>query len=721
MDLKPHDLLITGAGGFIGTALVSQVIERTDFTVACVDLDFGDHPHARNPRVTYLRGDVRDADSINAWVGSSGRVIHLAAVVGVDHYLQRPLEVLDVNILGTRNVLRSCLEWHRPVVLASTSETYGKNSAVLHEDSDRLYGKASSHRWSYAVSKAAGEHYAHALGDLGLRFLIARYFNVYGAGLDAPGTGRVVSRFLGCIRDKVPLTLVDGGDAVRSFCYVDDAVDATLRLCLALDRDLAFQGQSVNVGRAEPVTIAELAATMTRLSGHTAGTRHIPGASFFGAGFEDIPQRTPDLTRLRELLGFEARVGLEEGISRTLAHWNLLVPDGLRPAVGAPKISMVRPWFGPDGELLNAYDRCLASGQVTNNGPFVQQFEREIAHYLDVEDAVAVSSGSDALYLALRAADRTGKAILPSYTFIATLHAVLANGLEPVFCDIDEATFTLSAGCLEGVLEREDDVAVVIPVNVFGVAPDLATIAELTSPKGIEIVYDNAHGFGTEVFGVRAPYEPLAQVFSFHATKALPAIEGGAVVSRDADLMGEIRRLRNHGIRPAVVESSPGPNSKMDELRALTGLHGLRDFDRTLERRRHYGGRLSAFFNDSCAGTFRPQLVPKGVRSNYQNLGVVCGVEGPADLESIRADFLAHGIEARSYFNPALHHLAAFRATACLPTTDRIWRSLLCLPIHSYMSEADLERLETAACRVAEARKQRQAVLQATGKGDIVI
>ena len=216
------------------------------------------------------------------------------------------------------------MKWERPVLLASTSETYGKNSSILSEDSDRIYGSASNHRWSYAVSKAAGEHYAYALGELGLGFAIARYFNVYGPGLDTPGSGRVVSRFLGCIRDDKPLELVDGGGAVRSFCFVDDAVEATLRLSLGLDRDSAFHGKSFNIGRADPITMRDLAGLMIRLSGHTSGTNEVPGEAFYGAGFEEIPSRTPDLTRVRKLLGFEARIRLEDGISRTLDHWGLL-------------------------------------------------------------------------------------------------------------------------------------------------------------------------------------------------------------------------------------------------------------------------------------------------------------------------------------------------------------------------------------------------------------
>lgn len=280
---------------------------------------------AAHPRLSFVRGDVLDAALVDELVGRCGLVLHLAAVVGVDEYIKQPEHVLDVNILGARNVLLACERHHRPVLMTSTSEVYGKNQDVLIEDSDSLLGPSVNRRWSYAVSKLAAEHYARALASLGLRYVIVRYFNVYGPLMDEPGRGRVISKFVGCIQRGEPLSLVDSGGAVRAFCYVDDAVEATVRLALALEEgDDGVSGRSFNIGRDEPVTIRDLAGMMIRLSGHERGMVDVPGARFFGSGFEEVPLRVPDVTALQSAIGFTAGTPLDEGLRRTLRYWHCL-------------------------------------------------------------------------------------------------------------------------------------------------------------------------------------------------------------------------------------------------------------------------------------------------------------------------------------------------------------------------------------------------------------
>ena len=295
-------------------------------SVCCLDVA----PYSRfssetnSEGLTLLEGDVRDSALIDDLVGRARRVIHLAAVVGVDDYMQRPAEVLDVNIMGTRLVFDACLKHDRPVLFTSSSEVYGTNTSVLHEDSDRIYGRYTSPRWSYAISKAVGEQYAHALAREGLQHVTTRYFNVYGPGLDRPGAGRVVSKFLGCIQEGRPLTLVDGGVAIRSFCYVDEAIDATAQLALSLGVNDRTVGRAFNIGRAEAVSMRTLAELMIELSGHTAGTVDVSGESHFGAGFQDIPKRVPSTQALREAIGFEATIGLREGLSMMLQRLGML-------------------------------------------------------------------------------------------------------------------------------------------------------------------------------------------------------------------------------------------------------------------------------------------------------------------------------------------------------------------------------------------------------------
>lgn len=696
-----YDVLITGGSGFIGTAVVRYLLEAGK-SVVCLDhvIDLerlGD----LGPRVVTVEADVRDADAIERWVAQASRVVHLAAVVGVDEYIQRPVDVLEVNILGTRNVLLACTRHRRPLVFASTSESYGKNCSDLGEDFDRVYGSPAHSRWSYAISKTVGEQYAYALAGEGLVFCACRYFNVYGALLDRPGSGRVVSKFLGRIRDGLPLLLVDDGKAVRSLCYIDDAAEATARLALELSAAAPFRNSSINVGRVEPVTVRELAEIMIDLSGHRAGCKNVPGEVYFGAGFEEIPRRVPRVDRLAEAIGFYARTDLRTGLARTLDHWGLL-RNGHEPAgppAAADPVPEVRPRFEPDAKLMSELHGILESGQATNGGPRSRELERRVAEYLDVPAAVAVSTGYDGLALVLRAlGHRRGRVVLPSYTFIATLNAVLAAGLEPVFCDIDPETFTLSPEALENLLPDQTDIVVVVAVNVFGVPPELAAIRALADRAGAALIYDNAQGFGTEVDGVRAPAEPLAQVFSLHATKLLPAAEGGLVASADPALLLELRVLRNHGIREDPLTSTAGVNAKLDELRAAVALHSLEGLPGALERRRSYAGWLrDRLVEPELGGFFRPQRIPSGVRSNFQNLGVRCALNGSLTLDEVIGRFRDRGVGCRSYFNPALHHLESYRGRFRLPRTDEVWRSLVSLPIHSRMDRTTLARIAAAA------------------------
>ncbi|VEN73011.1 conserved hypothetical protein [Candidatus Desulfarcum epimagneticum] len=709
--MRDFNFLITGGSGFIGSSLAERLL-KTGATVVCLDINNSDRLTFPGKQLKQVKGDVLDAKRVDHWVGRCERVIHLAAIAGVDEYITRPFDVLDVNIMGTRNVLLSCLKRRRPVLFSSSSEIYGMNTGALEETSSRVYGPSSNHRWSYAISKSAGEHYAYALGEQGLIFAIVRYFNVYGPKLDSPGSGRVVSKFIGCIQDHRPLTLVDGGDAARTFCYVDDAVEATARLAMKLKPDAPFRNTAVNIGRDEPATIKELADMMIRLTGHPYGTKNVPGEVFFGKGFEEIPHRMPDISKQRQFLDFEPKVDLEEGLKRVLNHWDLLADqqrEKKQPPAPRPTslIPMVRPCFEPGDRLLQSYQRLLAIGPVTNCGPRLQKFEQEIAAYLDAPDVAVVSSGSDALCLSLKALGVKGKAVLPSYTFIATLNAVTACGLDPIFCDIDPDTFTLSPGELRKILRQEEGISCVIPVNVFGVPPEMEKIAHISHAAGIHILYDNAHGFGTRVDNKQIISDPIIQTLSFHATKLLPAIEGGAVVSLDGNILKEIRRLRNHGIASRPTASSEGINSKMDELRAATGSHVLKRFPQMLTMRRDYGRRIRSYITEYGDGIFVPQRIPDNVASNFQNMGIVCPeAERIGGLNIISKKLKRFGVESRSYFNPALHHLNAYENKFSLPVTDKIWRSLLCFPIHSVMSRQELCQIRNAVRSTAAELRQ---------------
>lgn len=708
---KRWDVLITGGTGFVGSAIIEYLIGK-DYTVVCIDTNVDTFRINKNmEKLTLVKGDVMDEKLIDQWVSRCARVMHLAAIVGVDYYVQNPLKVLDVNIIGTRNVLTSCLKYNRPVLLTSTSEVYGKNDELLNEDSNRLYGSSANSRWCYAVSKSACEHYAHALGKQGLTYTIVRYFNVYGPTMDATEKGRVVGKFLAAIRDKKPMTLVDGGKAIRSFCYIDDAVVATSRMILELSDDSSFNGEAINIGRTDPVTIEHLANLMTALSGQQAGIEYKPGASFFGQGFEEIPDRVPEVSKLEKLLNFKAEITLEEGIAKTLDYWGYLngsIKES-RKIENKERIPAVRPILDPSPKMLNDFETSLRSGWVSNNGPHVRRFEHELAKYLGVEDVVAVSNCADALSLSFRLLKVKGKVILPSYTFIATLNAVIENNLTPVFCDIDPQTFTLSCSEVERLLDNDPEIACIVPVNVFGVPAELEQLSLLAKKAKVQMLYDNAHGFGTIKDGKKVSEIPDIQVFSFHGTKTLPSVEGGLLISNRKELIDEAKIIRNHGIAPDLLKSKVGMNTKMDELRAIVGLHSLERFEKSNRLRRGYATRLRNYVMEKCDSLFSLQYIPDGVISNFQNLAIRC--KNPdINLTDIIKAFDEQGIEAKSYFNPALHKLEHIKEKFNLPVTELVWSSLVCIPVHNFMTEPDLCAIEEALSTVTESLEVKKNV-----------
>lgn len=362
----------------------------------------------------------------------------------------------------------------------------------------------------------------------------------------------------------------------------------------------------------------------------------------------------------------------------------------------------IRPYFEVGEEALTTIASLLKSGQVSNHGPQVHKFEELLAEYLGVDGTLAVSTGSDGLLLAVHALRLgKGKVILPAYTYIATLNAVVHAGLEPVFCDIEPRSFTMDPEVLEELLEQHQDVRCVLPVNVFGVPPDLGAIRQLCDRANARMLYDNAHGFGTETDGRRFQDEPDVQVFSFHATKTLPAVEGGLIVPKDPEVFSYAKRLRNHGLAPSQGDTVPGFNAKLDEIRATIGIHSLRSFPETLSRRREYGTRLLECFQ-RFPDVYRVQHIPGNVCTNFQNLGVICSPAEELGLSHVLDCFKARGVGVRPYFDPPLYKFRGFDQGPVLPVTENVWRTLISFPIHSRMTEETLSQIEDAICSVAD-------------------
>ena len=310
-------VLITGGGGFLGSHLGDGLLAAGhEVTALDISPDLKVRHNLGKPGFRYLKGSVFDADLLESLIAKSDLVYHLAAVVGVEHYVEDPFHVLNVNVNGTQNVLKFAHRYDKKLVFASTSEVYGKSrDTPFREDGDRLLGSTEIDRWCYSTSKAVGEHFCFAYAKLGLPVVIVRFFNAYGPRLDRIDVGRVITIFMGQLLRGEDLTVIGDGLQTRAFTYVDDAVEALVRAG-TLPQAV---GGIFNIGTDRETTILELAEAMIRVHPGTGSKiRMVHQEQVYGTSYEDIPRRVPDITRLRTILGVEPKVPLEEGLARTI-------------------------------------------------------------------------------------------------------------------------------------------------------------------------------------------------------------------------------------------------------------------------------------------------------------------------------------------------------------------------------------------------------------------
>ncbi|MFQ5539510.1 MAG: NAD-dependent epimerase/dehydratase family protein [Candidatus Binatia bacterium] len=309
-------VLITGGAGFIGSHLTDELLSRGDeVTILDVASDHKVRHHLENPRFRYVRDSVLNSEILEGLILWCDLIFHFAAVVGVEHYVADPYQVLNVNVNGTQTVLNVAFKSRKKVIFSSTSEVYGRSlNSPFTEDGERVLGSTRIDRWCYSTSKAAGEHFCFAYHKLGLPVVLLRYFNVYGPRLDRMDMGRVITIFLGQLMRGAPVTVIGSGEQTRCFTYIEDAIRATVAAGLS---DEAV-GRVINVGSNEEVTIRELAELMIRLSGSTSSLKYVTEKSVYGPGYEDIPRRVPDVRLMEEILQVTAKIPLKEGLRRTL-------------------------------------------------------------------------------------------------------------------------------------------------------------------------------------------------------------------------------------------------------------------------------------------------------------------------------------------------------------------------------------------------------------------
>jgi UDP-glucose 4-epimerase len=305
-------VLITGGAGFLGSHLADAFIARGDEVFV---LDTGAIAKVRHllneSRFHYIHDSIFNVELLDGLAARVDLIYHLAAVVGVEHYVGDPYETLNVNVNGTQNLLKAAYKYGKKVVFSSTSEVYGRNPKVpWREEDDRVLGATTIDRWCYSTSKAVGEHFCFAYLKLGLPVTVVRYFNIYGPRLDKVDVGRLFTIFMGQLLRGADLTVIGDGAQTRCFTYVTDAVAATI----AAGTNRAADGQAINIGVKVETSVLEFAKLMLELYGPTKSKiKFVTQEQVYGNSYEDIPRRVPDNSKMRQLLGFEPKVSLREG------------------------------------------------------------------------------------------------------------------------------------------------------------------------------------------------------------------------------------------------------------------------------------------------------------------------------------------------------------------------------------------------------------------------
>lgn len=353
---------------------------------------------------------------------------------------------------------------------------------------------------------------------------------------------------------------------------------------------------------------------------------------------------------------------------------------------------VTRPFMPPLDEFVPYLEKIWRNRKLANAGPFHQEFERELADYLGVEHLALFANGTLSLVTALQALRVTGEVITTPFSFVATAHSLLWNGIKPIFVDIDPVTLNLDPEKIEVAITPQT--TAILPVHVYGRPCNVDRIQSIADTYGLKVIYDAAHAFGVRDGGGSILRHGDLSTLSFHATKVFTTFEGGAIICADAKMKVRIDYLKNFGFADEVTVVAPGINAKMNEMQAAFGLLQLQYIDGALSDRR----RVDATYRRLLEGISGIRCVPPpdSTRHNYSYFPIMVGTEYRLSRDELYQNLREHDIFSRRYFYPLISDFPMYRgfssaAHANLTNAKNISDGVLCLPIYPDLAVSEIE------------------------------
>jgi len=356
-------------------------------------------------------------------------------------------------------------------------------------------------------------------------------------------------------------------------------------------------------------------------------------------------------------------------------------------------IYVTQPAFPPLDEFTELLKQIWENKILTNNGPFHQQFEKELADYLDVKYISVFSNGTLALMTALQALRITGEVITTPFSFVATTHSLWWNNIKPVFADIESNTFNLDPVKVESAITPQT--TAIMPVHVYGNPCNLTELQRIADTYGLKLIYDAAHAFGVKVNGDSVLNFGDLSILSFHATKVFNTIEGGAIICHDEKTKQRIDYLKNFGFADETTVIAPGINAKMNEVQAAYGLLQLKYVDENIAKRK----AITQLYREQLANILGLKYLNdmETVNHTYSYFPIFINekVYGKT-RDELYDELKKHNIYGRRYFYPLISQFPSYRGLASaklsnLPIAEKVAQQVICLPIYPNIDKKDIE------------------------------